>query len=79
MLILVIVGLVFVFAAGYFIGTQNEGIPEGIFDGRLVVKSIDGDGEDEEDRVVLSMQFDEEIDIDQIENKKQVTFQVVTE
>lgn len=76
MLILVIVAAAILFAAGYFIGSQNEGVSEGIFDGQLVVKSVE---DEEESRVLLSMRFDEEIDIDQIENKKQVTFQVVTE
>lgn len=76
MLILAIVGAAILFALGYFVGTQNEDVPEGIFDGQLVVKSVE---EDEESRVVLSMRFDDEIDIDDIEKKKQVTFQVVTE
>jgi predicted thioredoxin/glutaredoxin len=76
MLILAIVVVAFVFALGYFIGTQNEAVPDGTFDGKLVVKSIE---DEDESRVVLSMQFENEIDIDDIEKKKQVTFLVVTE
>lgn len=76
MLILVIVGAFFVFGLGYFIGTQNENDPDVIFDGQLVVKSIE---DEEESRVVLSMRFEDEIDVDDIEKKKQVTFLVVTE
>ncbi len=79
MLILAIVGAAIVFALGYFIGTQNEGIPEGVFDGQLVVTSVDAEDEDEQDRVVLSMRFNEGIDIDDIENRKHIAFQVVTE
>lgn len=79
MLILAIVGVAIVFAAGYFIGTQNEGIPEGVFDGQLVLTSVEAKDEEEQDRVVLSMRFDEGIDIDDIEKRKHITFQVVTE
>lgn len=79
MLILAIVLGAIIFSAGYFIGIQNEGIPEGMYDGQLIVKSVAAKDDGDDERVVLSMQFEKDIDIDDIENKKHVTFQVVTQ